>query len=222
MLRSDRPLDRPTTHGPGLPFGNMGAMSRRPRLTAAQRRDQLLDVAGDKFAEHGFHALSMEAIADAAGVSKPVLYQHFPSKRSLYIALVDDAVDELLRRVSTALEGTTDNRERVHGAIRAFFDFVSDPRFRLLFLTADAADAEIAARVDTAHRGVAEGIAKLIAADAGLSTESAELLADGVRGLAIAGAVSWVDRQHVPQEEAVDLLARLLWRGLGGFERSRD
>lgn len=195
-------------------------MDRRARLSAPQRREQLLAVAGDKFATHGFHTLSMESIAEAAGVSKPVLYQHFPSKRALYIALVDEATEELQRRVTSALEGTTDNRARVRGAISAFFEFCEDQRFRLLFLTADFADEEIAQRVDAAKQGVAEAVAKLIAADAGLSQAGAELLATGVRGLAIAGATWWVDHPDISADDAVDLLARLLWRGLGGFERT--
>lgn len=175
-------------------------------------------MAGEKFADHGFHALSMDAIAEAAGVSKPVLYQHFPSKRALYVALVDEASDELARRVNSALEGTTDNQQRVREAIRAFFEFVGDKRFRLLFLTADSADDDVADRIDAAKRGVAESVAKLIAADAGLDTSAAELLASGVRGLAIAGATWWVDNPDVTADDAVELLSRLLWRGLGGFE----
>lgn len=196
-----------------------GMMTRRARLTGPQRREQLLTVAGERFAELGFHALSMDAIADAAGISKPVLYQHFPSKRALYLALVQDAVGEMQRQVTSALEGTTDNRERVVGAIRAFFDFVEDQRFRLLFLTADSADAEIATIVDGARREVADTVAKLIAADAGLSHANAELLATGVRGLGIASAQWWVDQSEVEKEEAVQLLAKLMWRGLRGFER---
>lgn len=195
-------------------------MSRPGRLSAAQRREQLLGVAGGLFAELGFHALSMDAIAEAAGVSKPVLYQHFPSKRALYLALVDDAVGAMQRQVTEALEGTTDNRQRVVGAIRAFFDFVGDRRFRLLFLTADSADAEVAGIVDGARREVADAVAKLIAADAGLSHASAELLATGIRGLAIASAQWWVDHSDVSKDEAVEMLARLVWRGLRGFERS--
>ncbi|MGI9017388.1 MAG: TetR/AcrR family transcriptional regulator [Euzebya sp.] len=194
-------------------------MQQRGRLTAQQRREQLLAVAGERFAELGFHALSMEAIADAAGISKPVLYQHFPSKRALYVALVQDAVSEMQARVTSALEGTTDNGQRVQGAIRAFFDFVEDQRFRLLFLTADSADAETGALVDEARQGVAESVAKLIAADAGLSNARAELLATGVRGLAIAGAQWWVEHSDIDKEEAVQLLSRLVWRGLSGFER---
>ncbi|CAN5854027.1 TetR/AcrR family transcriptional regulator [soil metagenome] len=200
----------------------MGQMQRRARLTAPQRREQLLTVAGERFAELGFHALSMEAIADAAGVSKPVLYQHFPSKRALYLGLVDDAVSEMQRQVTRALEGTTDNRERIVGAIRAFFDFVEDQRFRLLFLTADSADAEIAEIVDGARRKVADMVAKLIAADAGLSHAHADLLATGVRGLGIASAQWWIDQSDVEKDDAVQLLSKLMWRGLRGFERQPD
>ena len=195
-------------------------MDSRGRLPGPERREQLLDVAGERFAELGFHALSMEAIAEAAGVSKPVLYQHFPSKRALYVAVVEDAVEEVQRQITQALEGTTDNRERVEGAVQAFFGFVEDPRFRLLFSTADSADAEIAGLVDGTHHTVAEAVAKLIAADAGLSQPGAELLATGVRGLAIAGAQWWVDQDEIGRSDAVQLLSRLLWRGLGGFERS--
>ena len=195
-------------------------MDSRGRLPGPERREQLLDVAGERFAELGFHALSMEAIAEAAGVSKPVLYQHFPSKRALYVAVVEDAVAEVQRQITQALEGTTDNRERVEGAVQAFFGFVEDPRFRLLFSTADSADAEIAGLVDGTHHTVAEAVAKLIAADAGLSQPGAELLATGVRGLAIAGAQWWVEQDEIGRSDAVQLLSRLLWRGLGGFERS--
>lgn len=177
-------------------------------------------MAGERFAAVGFHSLSMDAIAEAAGVSKPVLYQHFPSKRALYLALVDDAAFEMQARVTQALEGTTDNRQRVRGAIEAFFGFVEDDRFRLLFLTADATDAEVAGIVDTARQGVAASVAKLIAADAGLSTAGADLLATGIRGLAVEGAQWWVEHPEVDRDAAVQLLGRFMWRGLAGFERS--
>jgi AcrR family transcriptional regulator len=82
------------------------------RLSAHQRRSQLLDVAGRLFAESGFHGLSMERLAEAAGVSKPVVYQHFSSKRILYLTLLEDATTELDFRVNAALTGTSDNRSK--------------------------------------------------------------------------------------------------------------
>ena len=187
------------------------------RLAAPERRTQLLTVAGRLFSEQGYHGLSMEQLADAAGVSKPVLYQHFPSKRSLYRALVDDAIAELETRLRRALEGTRDNQARVQGAISAYFDFVEDQRFALLAGTAETAETDVRETVEVAYSRVAEVVGRLIADDAGLSPESANFLASGVRGLATEGARWWVEHGDVDKGEAVRLLARLVWRGLGSF-----
>lgn len=192
-------------------------MEQRTRLSAADRRAQLLDVAGGLFAEHGFHGLSMEQLADAAGVSKPVLYQHFPSKRDLYLALVDDAVREMEEQVRQALEGTSDNRARVESAIGAYFDFVEDRRFGLLFRTAQMNDPDVSGAVEAAMSRVAKAVGALIAEDAGLSPQSARFLATALRGLATEGARWWTEHSEVDKEEAVHLLSRLAWRGLGSF-----
>lgn len=189
----------------------------RPRLTAAERRLQLLEVAADLFAEHGYHRLSMEQLADAAGVSKPVLYQHFPSKRELYLAVVIDAAAEMETRVRRALEGTEDNKGRVHGSIGAYFDFIQDRRFHLLGSAGELADDDVRLVIEGAHTRVAHAIGALIATDAGLSGSSARFLASAVRGLAMEGARWWVEHPEVGRDEAVRLLGRLAWRGLGSF-----
>jgi AcrR family transcriptional regulator len=194
--------------------------STRPpvrRLNASQRRHQLLEVAGARFAEHGYHGLSMEQLADAAGVSKPVLYQHFPSKRDLYLALVRDATAAMERKVREALEGTRDNRARVAGAIGAYFDFVEDRRFQLIFGTAELADREVREHVEGVEERVAHGIGALIAEDAGLEPRAASFLASAVRGLATEGARRWVAQPGMRKDEAVQLLAQLAWKGLGSF-----
>ena len=192
----------------------------RSRLRAPERRTQLLEVAGALFAQHGYHGLSMEALADAAGVSKPVLYQHFPSKRDLYLALVADAVAEMGGQVRSALEGTTDNKARIAGAIGAYFDFVEDARFRLVFTTAELGDETVRQAVDVAFRHVAEEIAGLIAEDAGLERDAALFLSAALRGLAAEGARDWLERSDMGKSEAVHLLSRLAWRGLGSFNPS--
>ncbi|MFO8075382.1 MAG: TetR/AcrR family transcriptional regulator [Actinomycetota bacterium] len=190
----------------------------RTRLRAAERRTQLLEVAGNLFAEHGYHGLSMESLAEAAGVSKPVLYQHFPSKRDLYLGLVADAVEEMEARVRDALEGTTDNKARITGAVSAYFDFVEDSRFGLLFTTAELADEAVRDAVEGAFNRVASQIAGLIAADAGLDDDAALFLAASLRGLASEAARWWVERGTMPKAEAVHLVSRLAWRGLGAFD----
>lgn len=177
-----------------------------------------MEVAGRLFAEYGFHGLSMEQLADAAGVSKPVLYQHFPSKRDLYDALIREAVQVMTERVKAALDGTQDNRDRIEGALAAYFDFVGDDRFRLLFSTADRNDEGVRSTIEDALHRVAEHVATLIASDAGLDRPQALLLATALRSLATRGAAFWLEHSELPRDEAVRLLAQLAWRGLGSFD----
>lgn len=186
------------------------------RLSADARRAQLERIAGRMFADFGYHGVSMEQLADAAGVSKPVLYQHFPSKRDLYLTLVRDAVSEMESHVRAALEGTTDNRARVEGATAAYFAFVDDPRFRLVF-EAERSDDEVRDEVVAAHRRVTEAVAELISEDAGLDRASALFLAAALRGLAADGARWWSEHYDVSRDDAVRLAAQLAWRGLGSF-----
>src|SRR2546430_8488991 len=94
------------------------------RLPKPARRRQLLGAAREVFVAQGYHAAAMDEIAERAGVSKPVLYQHFPGKLDLYVALIDRHAEELVSTVHAALAATTDNRARVAGAIAAYFDFV--------------------------------------------------------------------------------------------------
>lgn len=187
------------------------------RLSAGARRAQLERIAGRMFADYGYHGVSMEQLADAAGVSKPVLYQHFPSKRDLYLALLRDAVGELDAQVREALEGTASNRERVRGAISAYFDLVEDRHFRLLFGTAELSETDVRETVEGAMAGIAQTVATLIAEDAGLEPKAAEFLASGLLGLAIDGARWWAAQERLDKDEAVRLLSQLAWRGLGSF-----
>src|SRR3712207_2011114 len=98
---------------------------RAARMPKDQRRAQLLDAANAVFTSRGYHAAAMDDIAEAAGVSKPVLYQHFGSKLDLYLALLDRSCERLVEVVADALATTSDNAERVTAAVGAFYDFVS-------------------------------------------------------------------------------------------------
>ena len=94
------------------------------RLPAPRRKEQLLDVALPVFAERGFHQTSMNDVADAAGVTKPVLYQHFPSKRALYLELLRSVGDRLMHEIAEATAGSGP-REQVEQGLRAYFRFVA-------------------------------------------------------------------------------------------------
>src|SRR5260370_42340493 len=94
---------------------------RPVRLPRSARRKQLLAAAQEVFVAQGYHAAAMDDIAERAGVSKPVLYQHFPGKLELYLALLDTHGDSLVANVPGALAATSDNKERGAGAMRAYF-----------------------------------------------------------------------------------------------------
>src|ERR1700745_923657 len=128
MTARDPPGDRILT-------ATSATRPRSSRLPRHERRRQLLDAALEVFVSQGYHAAAMDDIAERAGVSKPVLYQHFPGKLELYLALLDDSAEQLVRIMSDALSSTTDNRQRVPATFKAFYDFVSGTgeAFRLVF-----------------------------------------------------------------------------------------
>ena len=193
---------------------------RTSRLPRSARRLQLLRAAQDVFVAQGFHAAAMDDIADRAGVSKPVLYQHFPGKRELYLALLEEHVGQLADRVREALAATDDNAERVHGAVTAYFEFIDaeGEAFRLVFESDLRNDPDVRAVVDRGTELCVEAIADVIAADTGADRERALLLAAGLTGLSETSARWWLPRKGtVSREEAVSLMSSLAWRGISGF-----
>jgi len=102
------------------------APTRAGRLPRTARRRQLLDAALSVFVAQGYHAAAMDDIADKAGVSKPVLYQHFPGKRDLYLALLDESASALMDAVQTAMSSTNDNKARVRATVSAYYEIAED------------------------------------------------------------------------------------------------
>jgi AcrR family transcriptional regulator len=165
----------------------------------------------------------MDEIAERAGVSKPVLYQHFPGKLELYLALLDESVDELAGLVRDALSSTTDNKQRVPATFRAFFDFVggTGEAFRLVFESDLSNEPEVRARLNRTTRAVADMISQFIREDAGLSDDEAHLLGMALVGMAQVSARYWLSTDRaIPKEAAEQLLARLAWRGISGWPRT--
>lgn len=187
------------------------------RMGRTARRAQLLGAARTVFVAQGFHATSMDDIADNAGVSKPVLYQHFPSKLALYQALLQESAGEMVHRIEQAIAGSDDNNLRVHGAVRAYFDFVADESqaFRLIFESDLRDEPAVAAIVDQAIDACIAAVSKIITADTGADSESARLLAAGLVGLSQVSARHWLERSNeVSRDRAVSLIATLAWRGI--------
>jgi AcrR family transcriptional regulator len=208
------------------------------RLPAARRRDQLLSVALDLFGTGGYHTTSMEDIAEAAGVTKPVLYQHFPSKSVLYLELIETVGAGLLAAVSTAATAESAPYHRVRAGFQAYFRFVGTrtTAFRLLFGGSAREGDEFAHAVADVERSIAGTIASLI--DVDLDGAHRDLLAYGIVGLAEVTSRQWVLRtdradaeaglapqdgvrpRHLDPAEGDVLavrLADLVWAGLRGL-----
>ena len=190
------------------------------RLPRPARRRQLLGAAREVFVAQGYHAAAMDEIAERAGVSKPVLYQHFPGKLELYLALLDESAAELIDAVSQALASTSDNSERVPATFRAFFDYVSGvgEAFRLVFESDLSNEPAVRARLNQTTYECAGMVSEFIRSDAGVSDEEADLLGMALVGMAQVSSRYWLSTDRViPQSQAEDLLARLAWRGISGW-----
>ncbi len=190
------------------------------RLPRPARRRQLLGAARDVFVAQGYHAAAMDEIAERAGVSKPVLYQHFPGKLDLYLALLDESVAELVGAVSAALASTADNRERVPATFRAFFDYVSGDgqAFRLVFESDLSNEPAVRARLDRAMYECAEMVSEFIREDAGVSDDEADLLGMALVGMAQVSSRYWLSAEAaIDKDLAEQLLSRLAWRGISGW-----
>jgi AcrR family transcriptional regulator len=163
----------------------------------------------------------MDDIADAAGVSKPVLYQHFESKLDLYLALLDRSCERLADVVADALDSTDDNAERVVAAVGAFYDFVSaaSGEFRFVFESDLTGDNTVQRRLWRVNNDIADAIAHVIAEDTPLPVAESKLLAISLVGLAQVSARFWVSAEtaQIPLAEAKQLVSSLAWRGLRGF-----
>jgi AcrR family transcriptional regulator len=199
------------------------------RLPAPRRRRQLLEVAVEVFAVRGFHGTSMEDVAEAAGVTKPVLYQHFSSKRELYLELLDDVGSRLVDAVTQAVTSAAGPRQQVEAGFAAYFRFVAlhSHSFRLLFGSGARGDEDFADAVRRVEDRMAAAIANLIETD--LEPEHREMLGYGIVGLAEVTSRHWManrkaddaapDVNTVEAARLAGRIADLAWAGLRGVRR---
>ncbi|WP_030484686.1 TetR/AcrR family transcriptional regulator [Nocardioides aequoreus] len=202
-----------------------GAPARGVRLPRRARRAQLLTAAREVFVAQGYHAAAMDDIAERAGVSKPVLYQHFPGKLDLYLALLDESCTAMIKAVSDALENTDDNKQRVTATMAAFYAYVTAPdgAFRLVFESDLTNEPAVRAQVDRVTNESARLIAHVISDDTGLSEEQSLLLAVSLVGMGQVSARFWLQEAGtMSQDDAAALVASLAWRGIGGYPRHDD
>ncbi len=191
------------------------------RLTAEQRRQQLFAVALELFAQRGYRPTTMDDIAEAAGVTKPLLYQHFSSKRALYLELVDSIAQDLLTAIRHGLMEAEGPRQQVQLGFAAYFRLVvsHEAEFRLLYGRDHADDQELGRALRAVEDAIAVAIDPLI--DAGLDDDHRRLLAYGIVGMAEGASRRFMaqrpDSDAELEEEAQKLARRvadLAWAGL--------
>jgi AcrR family transcriptional regulator len=195
----------------------MATPARRRRMPAPLRREALLAAAEEVFARKGYHGASLDDIAQTAGVSKALIYEHFASKRELHASLVTAHVEEIFRRLEANAQTGGSAQERLRGGIDAFLSFVEEHREAWRALFRDAADPEVG---DFMERVQAQGtsvVAALITADPESPGDQpqaiemhAALLSGGVQSL----ANWWHDHQDVPRVVLVNRAMDFCWVGI--------
>ncbi len=194
----------------------------KARLPRDERRAQLLSAALEVFTAAGYHAAAMDEIADHASVSKPVLYQHFPSKLELYLAVLDLHIDTLVFKIQKAIASTPENANRVSATVEAYFDFIESEgeAFRLLFESDMSVEPAVRERLNRMTYDCAAAVSAVISLDTGLPREEAMLLGVGLIGSVQVTARHWLDRDSkLSRATATNLLTNILWRGISGFPR---
>ncbi len=202
-----------------------GVRPRSGRMPRKERRAQLLESALNAFVAHGYHSAAMDDIAERAGVSKPVLYQHFPGKLDLYMAVLDSACDTVVTNCRDALASTQDNKLRVEATVRAFYDFVGNDTgsYRLVFESDLTSEPAVRERVDRSTTECATMVAEVIAEDTSLPPEAAHLLAVSLVGMAQVSARFWLDEHStIDLNSAAALVAGLAWRGIAGYPLNEE
>jgi AcrR family transcriptional regulator len=192
--------------------------STKRRMRGPERKAQLLEVARKVFGAKGFHGVSMEDVAREAGVTKPILYDHFSSKEALYLALLDADSLELEERIRTALVAPTGNRERIRASFEAYFEFVDEHAegFQLLMQETVGANEDFRRGVGAVRDRIQQEVSDLIVRESQgrLDREDADTVALGLVGMAETAARHDPGGPPERRRRRVDTLVRLAWRGI--------
>ena len=196
------------------------------RMRASDRRRQLLDVATNVFAERGFSATIMDDIAYAGGITKPVLYQDFDSKRALYIAVLEDGGARLIESISLATTNGETLREQVSSGFDAYFDFVRDDEaaFRLLFTSSSKTDTDFVQVKNKVLEQFCDCVTSLVIDK--IQNEERKLIAHSIIGLAESAAkyfyLKEIDSEVtvLTEKEFRSWVADLAWKGMRGISEN--
>jgi AcrR family transcriptional regulator len=189
-----------------------------------ERERQMLEVAGKAFAECGFHAVSMDEIAERAGISKPMLYHYFGSKEGLYVAYVRQQGAALLAGMRDAAEPGAPPAERLRAGTLAFLGYVDEhrPGWALLYREAVSQGGPLAAEVAALRGRIAAIVQRLFLTVAGADAAgTSEALGHAFVGAGESVANWWLEHPEEPREQVAGLLVRLAAGALPGLDEPR-
>lgn len=192
--------------------------ARRRRLPRAQRRRVIEEAASRLFAEHGYAETRLDDIAAAAGVTKQLLYQHFPSKKALHLALLAKHRDEILGVLSASMSEPGPLAERLPRVLHDWFGYVEEHPYASALLFRDTTgDPEVQAFYRQNHAAARAANVALLTAEPELRipADRLEPLAELMRSATTGLAVWWGEHPEVPRTTIVDVTVDLLARGLG-------
>ena len=197
------------------------ASTIRSRMTGKQRREQLLEVGRKLFAEKGFEGTTVEEIAAKAGVSKPVVYEHFGGKEGLYAVVVDREILRLLDGITGALSAPTTPRGLLEAAAMSLLDYVEGSRDGFRILVRDSPAGQSTGSFASLISDVASQVEHLLAAEfteRGLDPRTAPLYAQMLVGMVALTGQWWLDSRKFKKADVAAHLVNLAWNGLSGLE----
>jgi AcrR family transcriptional regulator len=192
----------------------------RTRLSRADRRGQLLDIARGVFASRGFEATALEEIAEAAGVSRPIIYNHFGDKSGLFQAVVAREIEQVQALVSQAISAPGKPRDLIEQGLRAFFTYVREQPEGHGVLTRDAplhlSTSGVAGMLDGLAARVTEVVAEAMAT-LGADPAPAPIYAHALIGLGAHVGRWWQDHPDYSLEDVTEYSTAMVWSGFGGL-----
>ncbi|WTR16664.1 TetR/AcrR family transcriptional regulator [Streptomyces sp. NBC_00138] len=200
--------------------GPTARRARRTRMTGKERREQLLDIGRTLFAERGFEGTSVEEIAHKAGVSKPVVYEHFGGKEGLYAVVVDREMRRLLDMVTGALTGGHP-RELLEQAAFALLDYIEQYTDGFRILVRDSPVAQSTGTFASLISDIATQVEDILGHEfkqRGFDPKLAPMYAQALVGMVALTGQWWLDARRPEKSEVAAHLVNLSWNGLSGLD----
>ncbi len=193
----------------------------RVRMTGKQRREQLLEIGRTVFAERGYDGTSVEEIAERAGVSKPVVYEHFGGKEGLYAVVVDREMQLLLDMVTGALTGGH-SRELLEQAAFALMDYIDTSTDGFRILVRDSPVAQSTGTFASLISDIATQVEDILGLEfksRGFDARLAPMYSQMLVGMVALTGQWWLEVRKPDKATVAAHLVNLAWHGLEGLER---